>query len=206
MDYFYAMLLFAVSSSVTPGPNNLMVMASGVNFGVRRSLPLLTGICLGFTLMLLLVSFGFYRLFIIFPVLQVGLKLIGCLYLLYLSWLIASSHREVSSDRENQPFGFIKGLLFQWVNAKAWIVAVGAIAAFTGGQDAGMTPQLLLASVFLVISFPCVGVWLLFGTVLEKWLDNDVRRRGFNVAMGSLLALSVLPVLRELITMEFTHG
>ncbi|MCL1074987.1 LysE family translocator [Shewanella dokdonensis] len=197
MDYFYAMLLFAVSSSVTPGPNNLLVMASGVNFGIRRSLPLLSGICFGFTLMLLLVSIGFYQLFVLFPSLQWLLKAFGCVYLLYLSWLIARSGTVTAADDTADPLGFMKGLLFQWVNVKAWIVAVGAIAAFTSGGD-GISQQLLLALVFLLVSFPCVGVWLLFGTVLQHWLASEQRRHYFNGTMAALLALSIIPVLMEL--------
>lgn len=198
MDYLYAVVLFAISSSVTPGPNNLMVMSSGVNFGVRRSLPLLAGICVGFTLMLLLVGLGFGQLFTLFPSLHLVIKCVGTLYLLYLAWLIARSADELAGKGQARPLGFLKGALFQWVNAKAWVVATGAIAAFTNAGAGFYEQNLTLALTFFIISFPSVGIWLLFGSVLKRWLAGERARRRFNQAMGALLALSVLPVVREI--------
>ncbi|MGL5813715.1 MAG: LysE family translocator [Aeromonas sp.] len=198
MDYLYAVVLFAISSSVTPGPNNLMVMSSGVNFGVRRSLPLLAGICVGFTLMLLLVGLGFGQLFTLFPSLHLVIKCVGTLYLLYLAWLIARSADELAGKGQARPLGFLKGALFQWVNAKAWVVATGAIAAFTSAGAGFYEQNLTLALTFFIISFPSVGIWLLFGSVLKRWLAGERARRRFNQAMGALLALSVAPVVREL--------
>lgn len=198
MDYLYAVVLFAVSSSVTPGPNNLMVMSSGLNFGVKRSLPLLAGICVGFTLMLLLVGLGFGQLFTLFPALHLIIKCVGTLYLLYLAWLIARSTGELAGKGQARPLGFLKGALFQWVNAKAWVVATGAIAAFTSAGAGFYQQNLTLALTFFIISFPSVGIWLLFGSVLKRWLAGERARRRFNQAMGALLALSVAPVVREI--------
>ncbi|MGN5028773.1 LysE family translocator [Aeromonas rivipollensis] len=109
MDYLYAVVLFAISASVTPGPNNIMVMSAGANFGIRRSLPLLMGICVGFTLMLLLVGLGFGQLFTLFPSLHFVIKCVGTLYLLYLAWLIARSADEVTGEASARPLGFLKG-------------------------------------------------------------------------------------------------
>ena len=131
MEYLLSVALFAVSSSVTPGPNNIMVMTSGLNFGVKRSLPLLTGICVGFTLMLLLVGLGFGELFSLFPQLSLAVKVMGTLYLLYLALQIAMADSVSAEKGRNRPLGFLNGALFQWVNAKAWVVAIGAISAFT---------------------------------------------------------------------------
>ncbi|WP_349918758.1 LysE family translocator [Aeromonas veronii] len=198
MDYLYAVVLFAVSSSVTPGPNNLMVMSSGLNFGVKRSLPLLAGICVGFALMLLLVGLGFGQLFTLFPALHLIIKCVGTLYLLYLAWLIARSAGELAGKGQARPLGFLKGALFQWVNAKAWVVATGAIAAFTSAGAGFYQQNLTLALTFFIISFPSVGIWLLFGSVLKRWLAGERARRRFNQAMGALLALSVAPVVWEI--------
>lgn len=137
MDSLYAVVLFAISASVTPGPNNIMVMSAGASVGIRKSLPLLMGICVGFTLMLLLVGLGFGQLFTRFPELHLFIKCAGTLYLLYLAWLIARPTDGMTDSNGARPFGFFKGALFQWVNAKAWVVATGAIAAFT---SAGATP------------------------------------------------------------------
>jgi len=199
MDYFIASVLFAISSSVTPGPNNIMVMTSGVNFGVRKSLPLLTGICVGFSAMLLLVGMGFGQLFEWLPELHIVIKCLGTAYLLYLAWLIArSANVETTSDHQ-RPFTFLKGALFQWVNAKAWVVATGAIAAFTSVGANFYAQNMTLAMTFLVVSFPCVGVWLLFGSMLKKVLRSPIYRRGFNYTMSALLVLSVVPVVQELV-------
>ncbi|NQZ93333.1 MAG: LysE family translocator [Moritella sp.] len=199
MDYFFAIILFAISSSVTPGPNNIMIMTSGVNFGVKKSLPLLTGICVGFTVMLLLIGIGFGQIFELLPGLHLVIKCVGTLYLLYLAWLIASSTDTLTSNTQVQPLTFMKGALFQWVNAKAWVVATGAIAAFTTVGAGFYSQNLTIALTFFIISFPCVGIWLLFGSMLKTLLKNDKYRRYFNYAMASLLVLSVLPVINEIV-------
>lgn len=197
MEQLFAVMLFAVSASVTPGPNNIMVMASGVNFGVRKSLPLLTGICVGFTLMLLVIGFGFAQLFVLFPNLHLLIKITGVIYLLYLAYLIARSSNDVSIRPNPDPMGFIKGALFQWVNGKAWVVATGAIAAFTSTGDNIVHQQLVIAGTFLVVSFPCVGVWLGFGSLLKNYLNSPRSRAVFNWLMAGLLTLSVVPVVIE---------
>lgn len=199
MDYLYAMVLFAVSASVTPGPNNIMVMTSGLNFGVKKSLPLLTGICVGFTVMLLLIGLGFSQLFILFPQLHFIIKCIGVLYLLYLAYLIASTASDLDSDKQHQPFSFMKGVLFQWVNAKAWVVATGAIAAFTTVGTNFFSQNMMIASTFFVVSFPCVGVWLLFGSLLKNALNSAKSRLIFNFTMAGLLVVSVIPVVMEVL-------
>lgn len=199
MEYLFAVALFAVSSSVTPGPNNIMVMTSGVNFGVKKSLPLLTGICVGFTIMLLLVGMGFAQLFELFPSLHFVIKCVGVLYLLYLAWLIARSAGEVESSQQQKPLTFMKGALFQWVNGKAWVVATGAIAAFTTVGDSFFSQNMMIATTFFIVSFPCVGVWLMFGSVLKNILKSSKSRMVFNYIMSGLLVLSVVPVVNEIV-------
>lgn len=198
MEYILAVALFAISSSVTPGPNNIIVMTSGVNFGIKKSLPLLTGICAGFALMLLLVGFGFGQLFELFPSLHFVIKCIGTLYLLYLAWLIAKSAGEINSSAQVKPLSFLKGALFQWVNAKAWVVATGALAVFTVSGDNFYSQNITIALTFLIVSFPCVGIWLAFGSVLKQALKNENKRKWFNYAMALLLAISVVPVIKEI--------
>jgi threonine/homoserine/homoserine lactone efflux protein len=198
LEYLLSVALFAITSSVTPGPNNIMVMTSGLNFGVRRSLPLLTGICVGFTVMLLLVGLGFGQLFMLFPQLDLTIKMVGAAYLLYLAWQIASATDVGSGNQQAKPFGFIKGALFQWVNAKAWVVAIGAISAFTTVGDSFLSQNVTIASTFFIASFPCVGIWLIFGTWLREPLEDPVYLRWFNIMMAMLLVGSVLPVVRDI--------
>ncbi|GAP76589.1 transporter, LysE family [Pseudoalteromonas sp. SW0106-04] len=200
MEYVLAVTLFAISASVTPGPNNILVMTSGVNFGVKRSLPLLTGICVGFAVMLLLVGLGFSFVFSRYPSLHFVIKCLGVLYLLYLAFVIACSSAAIERKEQHRPLSFINGALFQWVNGKAWVVASGAIAAFTsvGGEFSG--DNIVIVLTFLLVSFPCVGVWLMFGSMLKNLLNTANRRRWFNLAMALLLVLSVIPVLKEIVT------
>ena len=198
MEHLMAIVLFAIASSVTPGPNNIMVMSSGLNFGFKKSLPLLSGICIGFTIMLLLVGLGFSQLFAAFPLLHFVIKCLGTLYLLYLAWLIARHSGAPKSQSQASPLTFINGALFQWVNAKAWVIATGAIAAFTSLDGGFYAQNLTIALAFLVVSFPCVGVWLLFGSMLKNLLKSEQKRRGFNYFMAGLLVLSVLPVIAEI--------
>ncbi len=200
MDYLFAVILFAVSSSVTLGPNNIMVMSSGLNFGIKRSLPLLVGICIGFTVMLLLVGVGFSQLFEYFPNLHLIINCVGVSYLLYLAYLIARSSSSEQDASHKQPLSFLNGALFQWVNGKAWVVATGAIAAFTHADADFLSQNLMIASTFFIVSFPCVGVWLLFGSLLKSVLNGEQCRKWFNGVMSGLLVLSVVPVMGEIIT------
>lgn len=200
MEYLLSVALFAISSSVTPGPNNIMVMTSGVNFGVKKTMPLLLGICVGFTIMLLLVGLGFGQLFNLFPQLDVVIKTLGTAYLLYLAWQIAQSGNVSASGGQSKPLSFMKGALFQWVNGKAWVVAIGAISAFTTVGDTYMSQNLTIAMTFFVASFPCVGLWLMFGSLLSRYLQTAIYLRLFNLTMALLLVASVFPIIKELLS------
>lgn len=215
MDLYIAIFVFAVSTTVTPGPNNIMIMTSGLNFGLQRSLPHLMGICLGFPLMVAGVGIGFGVVFEKFPIAHEIIKILGVLYLLYLAYLVATSAPKSleASDKETsdkdasnkdkhqektKPLTFLQAALFQWVNPKAWVMATGAVAAYTT-QDAGMLLQvLLIAGAFLIASLPCVGIWLVCGTWLKRFLKEVKYQRAFNMTMALLLVVSILPVINEL--------
>lgn len=200
MDNLLAIILFAISSSVTPGPNNITVMTSGVNFGIRRSLPVFTGICFGFSLMLFLVGIGLGQVFNEMPFLHLLIKVLGVLYLLYFAYLIANAAKLKQSDKQSKPLTFFNGVLFQWLNAKAWVVATGAIAAFTSVGGDYYTQNLIISITFLLISFPCVGIWLLFGSTLKNILQSKRHLQVFNYAMSVLLVISIIPIVKELVT------
>lgn len=174
-------------------------MTSGLNFGIQKSLPLLAGICVGFTIMLLLVGFGFGYIFTLFPQFSLIIKIVGTIYLVYLAYLIAKSNSVESGSSQARSMGFIKGALFQWVNAKAWIVAIGAMTAFTNLESPNLMQNLTVATTFLLLSFPCVGTWLAFGTLLRKKLQCPTYLRRFNMCMSLLLMLSVFPVVRDIL-------
>lgn len=200
MELYIAILVFAASSTVTPGPNNIMIMTSGLNFGIKRSLPHLLGICIGFPLMVTAVGLGFGTVFDIFPLLHEIIKVLGVAYLLYLAWLVASSAPTSmeAEDNGSKPLTFLQAALFQWVNPKAWVMATGAVAAFTS-QSTEMFIQVMAISLsFLAVGLPCVGSWLLFGSGLKRFLKEAKYQRIFNISMALLLVVSILPVLQEL--------
>lgn len=198
MDIFLAVLLFAFSTTITPGPNNVMIMSSGVNYGTKASMPHYLGICLGFPLMVLLVGLGFGVVFDRYPNLHQLIKVAGVLYLLWLAWQIASAEPKAIEKGERKPLSFWQAVLFQWVNAKAWVMATGAVAAFTTVQGNAFMEVFAITLAFLLVAFPCVGLWLVLGSVLRKILTNPIMQRIFNISMGLLLVASIVPVLIEL--------
>ncbi|GHG60643.1 lysine transporter LysE [Alishewanella longhuensis] len=199
MELFWALVFFAFATSITPGPNNIMIMSSGVNYGVQKSLPHLAGIQLGFLVMLLAVGLGAGLILQQHPLLHQVIKLLGSFYLLYLAWKIASAEPAQITTGNSKPLSFMQALLFQWVNAKAWVMITGAIAAFTSLQGLYWQQIALIAVVFLLVGLPCTGSWLLFGAALKRLLTAAEHRRRFNQLMGLLLALSVLPPLWQTI-------
>lgn len=176
-----------------------MLMSSGVNFGVRRSLPLLFGVMLGFPAMFVAIGLGLGSIFRRYPLIHEVITVVGVVYLLYLAWKIAGSGKPDQPDAEARPLTFMQAALFQWVNPKAWVMAMGAIAAFTTtGPD--INQQVLkIAGIFMLASVPSAWTWLLFGVSLQKLLADDQWRQRFNWSMAALLVLSMVPVVLDLV-------
>lgn len=196
IENLLALATFALVTSISPGPSNVMLMTSGANFGFARTLPQVLGITAGFTSLLLGVGLGLGALFEAWPALSMGLKIIGAAYLLYLAWRIALSRSIASNpDASARPLSFMESALFQWVNPKAWIVALAAVAVY---MDAA-APWVSLAwmcAVFALVNLPAVSVWAGFGVGLRGFLARPGRLKGFNIGMGALLALTLWPMLR----------
>ncbi|MBC3421417.1 MULTISPECIES: LysE family translocator [unclassified Pseudomonas] len=194
-DLLTAFILFAFVSSITPGPNNTMLLASGVNFGVRRSIPHAMGISIGFMLMVLGVGFGLGELFKAWPPLYSILRYVGAAYLLYLAWKIATSG-PVSGDAAGtrKPLSFWGAAAFQWVNPKAWVMAVGAITTYTPAQGYVLN-VIVIAALFALVNLPSVGIWVMFGSALRNLLQNPRWLMLFNVLMALLLVISLYPLL-----------
>lgn len=195
MEIMLSALLFALVACITPGPNNIMIMASGLNYGVRRTLPHLLGISVGFPAMFIGVGVGLGSLFEAYPGLHGVIKVAGISFLLYLAYRIATTSAEPELQADSRPMRFFEAVLFQWVNPKAWVNCVGAIAAFTTVNGDVLIQALWIALAFFVVCFPSVSVWLLSGAALSQWLHRSGQRRTFNIVMASLLALSVLPMM-----------
>lgn len=195
-DMLLALLVYAFVTSVTPGPNNLMLLASGVNFGFVRTIPHMLGIGIGFLILLLAVGAGLGAVLTAFPALHTALKVAGGAYLLYLAWKIATSRSMASAgDDTARPMRFIEAAAFQWVNPKAWVMAVTAMAVYTNPERPFLS-VLLVGIVFALVNFPSVSVWTGFGTGLRGFLSDPVRLKWFNIAMGLLLAATLWPMLR----------
>lgn len=194
-DVFVAMVAFAFVSSITPGPNNLMLLASGVNFGFWRTVPHMLGIGAGFLSLLLGVGFGLGAMLSAYPQLHLALKVVGGAYLLYLAWRTAMSRSMGAADSHKaRPMRFWEAAAFQWVNPKAWIMAVTAMAIYTDPR-APFASVLFVAVTFALVNLPSVSTWTGFGTALRGFLADPARLKWFNIAMGLLLAASLWPML-----------
>lgn len=191
-------MIFGIIAAVTPGPNNVMLTATGLNFGVRRGMPHLLGVVIGFAVMLALVGIGFGALFQVYPLLHEIIKVIGVLYLLYLAWKIACSHGAVNAVAA-RPIGFWQAAAFQWINPKAWVMGSSALAAYTSTGDSFFLQVAIICISFALITFPCAGIWLVFGAGLQRFLRDPKHLRLFNIAMALLLVASILPVVWEML-------
>lgn len=184
---------FAFVTSITPGPNNLMLMASGANFGFRRSVPHMLGIGIGFTLMVGLVGLGLAQVFEVFPVAHTILKVLSVAYMAYLAWKIANSAPPERRTGEGKPITFLQAAAFQWVNPKAWAMALTAITVYA--QAGALMSVLMVALVFGAVNLPCVSSWTVLGQQMRRFLTNRSRLRAFNYTMAVLLMASLYPVL-----------
>ena len=196
-ELFLALLGFAFVTSVTPGPNNMMLLASGVNFGFRRTVPHMLGISIGHALMVFLVGLGLAGVFRAWPPALLALKIASVAYMLWLAWKIAQSGAPGEGRAKAAPMTFLQAAAFQWVNPKAWVMAVTAITTYSI-PNAYMLSVLLLTGLFMAMAVPGCSAWILFGTGLRRWLANPMRLRLFNVTMAVLLVLSLIPA--------FWHG
>jgi len=187
-----ALTAFGIAAAFTPGPNNIMLAASGMNFGFVRTAPHMSGVVIGFVAMLLGVGFGLGAFFMAYPLAQTALKIIGIAYLLWLAWRIANAAPADPSVR-SRPISFIEAALFQWVNPKALLAVVSTMSIFIRPESA-VSDVFIVAVVFFFVSIGAVVSWTAFGAGLRGFLDDPARRRVFNIAMALLLVLSIAPM------------
>jgi threonine/homoserine/homoserine lactone efflux protein len=200
LDLLLGFALFALVTSITPGPNNTMLLASGVNFGFNRTIPHMLGITCGFFVLVVAVGFGLGAVFQTYPLLYNVLRYIGAAYLLYLAWKIAHSGPVSEREKgESKPISYLGAAAFQWVNPKAWIMAIGAISTYTPMQGY-FTNVIVIAAVFALINLPSVSVWAGCGTLLRNVLKDRRWLRLFNWGMALLLVASLYPLLLESIS------
>lgn len=194
-EIFLTLIVFAFVTSITPGPNNLMLLASGVNFGFRRTIPHMFGIGSGFFSLLLGVGFGLGALIHEVPLAYSLLKFAGGAYLVYLAYKIAMSRSLGTVDDKARPMTFLEAAAFQWINPKAWVMAVTAMATYTS-SDAYLATVLIVGAAFAVVNIPSVSSWAAFGQMMRGWLADPMRLKWFNIVMAILLVASLWPMLK----------
>jgi threonine/homoserine/homoserine lactone efflux protein len=197
-DVFLALCGFAFVTSITPGPNNMMLLASGVTFGFRRTLPHMLGIFGGFTAMVALVGLGLGQVFERWPALFMILKYAGAAYMLRLAWGIAMSGPVGEGAARGTPMTCLGAAAFQWVNPKAWVMALSAIPTYT--QPDNYIPSVfIVALVFGIVNLPSIGSWAAFGSAMRAVLGNPRFVRWFNWGMALLLVASLWPIIADLV-------
>jgi threonine/homoserine/homoserine lactone efflux protein len=191
-----AAVLFALVTTITPGPNNTMLLASGVNFGLRRTVPHLLGISVGVAVLMLAVGLGLAQAFTRFAWLYTVLEAVSVAYLLYLAWKIGTSASVQVRDGERRPMRFYEALAFQWINPKAWMMVLTAATTIHLHASLSLNAA-LMALVFIVVGLPCITMWAAFGMSLRRFLSRPRWLRAFNLTMALLLVLSLYPIVQK---------
>lgn len=192
IEILTALCTFAFVSSVTPGPNNLMLMASGANFGIWRTIPHFLGVVLGFVVMVILVGTGLVRVFDAYPISHDILRVCSIVYLSCLAWKIAMA-KSPSTRSTGKPISSLQAAMFQWVNPKAWAMALTAVTVYAPSHSLAAVG--LIALVCGVINMPSVFIWVLLGSKIQRCLDSALRLRVFNYGMAVLLLATLYPVI-----------
>jgi len=183
-----AFTVFCIVTAITPGPNNVMLTATGANVGIRRGIPHLLGVSIGFGLMELVFIGGMGAALMSIPGLLIGLRIVGIAVLLWLAWKIATAGRP-GAPRE-RPMGFSEAMAFQLVNPKGWLICAGAVT-FLQPDAAPIIQAGIFSAIWLVLGTACMLAWLGFGAAMQRLLRTDRALRRFNIAMGTLLAATV---------------
>ena len=197
-DLLLALLAFAFVAAITPGPNNLMLLASGANFGFRRTIPHMLGIGVGHSALILTLGLGLAGLFHAWPQAHSVLKAVAVVYMLWLAWKIANAAPPKGETATGRPLTFLQAAAFQWVNPKAWAMAMTAITVYApalAGDGPGAWGALLVAAAFATVTLPSVSAWTALGQQMARFLTDRVRLRAFNIAMALLLVASLWPIL-----------
>ncbi|UWR00743.1 LysE family translocator [Rhodobacteraceae bacterium S2214] len=194
-EILIALMTFSFVSSITPGPNNLMLMASGANFGLRRTIPHMLGISLGHAFMVTMVGVILLQVFVTYPVLNTVLKVLSVGYMVWLAWKIANAVPPEAKSVTGSPFTFMQAAAFQWVNPKAWFMAITAINNYAPQENGVWVGALTVAAIFAATNLPSVSVWAWLGVQVRRLLRTPRRLRSFNITMAVLLLLSLYPVL-----------
>ncbi len=197
MEYgiLLALMTYGFATSVTPGPNNLMLLASGANFGFKRTIPHLLGIGVGFSFMVMIIGMGLAPLFETMPALRIILTVLSVSYMIYLAWKIAtsSSPSKKKTGSNSKPFSFLQAAAFQWVNPKAWFMAITAQTAYRAEET--ISAAIIVGLVYFSVNVPSMVIWAWLGQGLRRFLSDPMRLNVFNWIMATLLIASLIPIL-----------
>ena len=194
LEMFLGLVAYAVASSITPGPNNLMLMASGANFGWLRTVPHALGVALGFVIMCIGIGIALVPVFEAYPVIYDVMKLASVAFLIWLAWKIARAAPPADAPQDARPLTFLQAAAFQWVNPKAVGMAITTVTAYTYENSA--LAVILAACIFGCVNLPSVSLWVLIGTQLKRLLGTPARLRAFNWTCAALLIATIYPILR----------
>ena len=192
-DILTALATFAFVTVITPGPNNLMLLASGTNFGFARTIPHMLGVGLGFPLMVVCVGVGVMQIFDLWPVSYTILKVLSVAYLLYLAWKIAHAAPPKDASVQVRPLTFLQSAAFQWVNPKGWSMALSAITLYATGRD--LAAVLWVGGVYVLVAVVSTTSWTVLGQQIRHLLKSEARLRAFNWVMAGLVFATLIPVL-----------
>ncbi len=187
MTLLLAMFSFSLVMSITPGPVNMIILSSGINYGVKRTIPYVSGATVGFTLLLLFIGFGFSQFINAYPFFLTYLAIAGSLYIIYMGYKIASSKPELEISKKDAP-KFYEGFLLQWINPKAWIACVSGASIFSSAKS--YDPFLTFTIIYFIVCYISLGVWAILGDKVSHLLKDHFRLRLFNFTMGLLLMIT----------------
>jgi threonine/homoserine/homoserine lactone efflux protein len=194
IDLLLPLVLFALATSITPGPNNLMLMASGANFGIRATVPHMLGVGLGFVFLTICTGMGLVQVFDRWPVSRQILAALSAIYLVWLAWKFATAAPLREGAARGRPMTFLAAAAFQWVNPKAWAMAITAVTAYAADQS--LAAVVVVAIIFGLVNIPSVGLWVVAGQEMRRFLTSPARLRAFNWTMAALILATLWPMLR----------
>lgn len=200
MPHFLPMITLMVVAAFTPGPNNIMLAASGANFGFRRTIPHLLGVPSGFLFMLALAGVGLDWLFALSPLIQQGFRVAALVFIFWLAWRIATSTQASKEEGRSRPQYFVEAAAFQFINPKGVVMAITVISSFISPDHDYFTQFLMVMMCFTLVTLMAVLCWAGFGVMIRGLIDTPLRLRVFNITMAALLIGSIMPVMAELIS------
>ncbi|WP_417884342.1 LysE family translocator [Vibrio rumoiensis] len=190
-SHLFSFLMLAVVMSATPGPNNLMVLSSAIRYGTKQTLGHVSGASAGSALMLLIVGLGLHQVFMSSHYIQEYMKYLGSAYIIYLAWNILRDSSQLQPESASKPMSFLGAVVFQWINPKSWVMASVAISTCLPSMFTSLDVS-LYAIIFTLVSFPCVGVWAVFGSVIKRYLTNNTLIKTFNMVCAGMLFMSAV--------------